>query len=189
MSQARQQWRHDCEAIAPERLVFLDESWAKTNLSRIYGWGPTDQRVMDDQPHGHWHTTTLLSAIRTSGVLAPFVMEGALDGLAFRTWLERLLVPQLHPGDIVVMDNLAAHKVSGVVEMIEAAGAEAWYLPPYSPDLNPIEKVWSRIKKLLRQAKARSFDHLWRAVGQALGQIRPDELRNYFAKCGYAIAN
>lgn len=170
-----------------DQFVFLDESSAKTNMTRLYGRAPVGQRCYFSAPHGHWQTTTLLSAIRCAGVIedASIVFDGPTDAIVFRGYVEQCLAPSLQSGDIVVMDNLASHKVTGVREAIEAVGANAWYLPPYSPDLNPIEKMWSKIKTWLRRVAARTVEGLIHAVGDALRDVDANECRAYFNSCGY----
>ncbi len=170
-----------------ERFVFLDESSAKTNMTRLYGRSPVGQRCHFSAPHGHWSTTTLLGAIRCTGVMkeASIVFDGPTDAVVFRGYVERCLAPALTPGDIVVMDNLASHKVAGVREAIESVGATVWYLPPYSPDLNPIEKLWSKVKAWLRRTAARTIEGLIHAVGEALNAVDAAECSNYFKSCGY----
>lgn len=171
-----------------DRLVFLDESSAKTNMTRLYGRAPVGQRCHFAAPQGHWRTTTLLSAIRRTGVMkdASIVFDGPTDATLFRGYVEQCLAPALTPGDIVVMDNLASHKVVGIRGSIDAVGASLWYLPPYSPDLNPIEKLWSKVKAWLRRVAARTIDGLIEEVGKALADVQPDECFNYFRSCGYA---
>lgn len=170
-----------------ERFVFLDESSAKTNMTRLYGRAPIGQRCRFAVPNGHWKTTTMLSAIRSEGVIdsASLVIDGAVDATVFRGYVERMLAPALRRGDIVVLDNLAAHKVAGVAEAIEAADATLWYLPPYSPDLNPIERMWSKVKARLRVAAASTRDTLIQAIADALRAVGPNECRNYIHGCGY----
>lgn len=170
-----------------DRFVFLDESSAKTNMTRLYGRAPVGQRCHFAAPQGHWHTTTLLSAIRRTGVMkeASILFDGPTDATVFRGYVEQCLAPALTPGDIVVMDNLASHKVAGVREAIDAVGASLWYLPPYSPDLNPIEKLWSKVKAWLRRVAARTVAGLIHAVGDALSALHPDECLNYVKSCGY----
>ena len=172
---------------ALDQFVFLDESSAKTNMTRLYGRAPVGQRCHFSAPRGHWRTTTLLSAIRCTGVIeeASIVFDGPTDAILFRSYAEQCLAPALRPGDIVVMDNLASHKVIGVKEAIESVGASVWYLPPYSPDLNPIEKMWSKIKTWLRRVAARTTEGLIQAVGDALRAVAPNECRAYFRSCGY----
>jgi transposase len=170
------------------RWVFLDESGAKTNMTRLYGRSFDGQRLVDSTPHGHWCTTTLLSAIRIDGALAAVTVEGATDADVFATYVQQVLVPGLQAGDIVVMDNLAPHKMPAVVEAIETAGAEVWFLPPYSPDLNPIEKMWSKIKAFLRKAKARTQEALHKAITAAFETITESDAIHWFASCGYIQA-
>jgi transposase len=141
--------------------------------------------VADAVPQGHWQITTLVAAVRWDGAAAPFVFEGALDTASFRVYVERVLVPVLRPGDIVVMDNLAPHKGAWVAEAVRRAQAEVWYLPPYSPDLNPIEAMWAKVKAWLRRAAARTTRQLVKAIGQALATITPQDCQGFFAHCGY----
>lgn len=184
----RNDWREKTVHMDLRRLVFLDESGAKTNMTRLYGRSFDGQRVADATPHGHWCTTTMLSSIRLDGSTAAMVVEGPADAAVFRAYVEHVLVPSLRPGDILVMDNLAPHKNPAVAEAIEAAGAEVWLLPPYSPDFNPIEKMWSKIKAFLRKIKARTKDALMDAIAAALRTIAPDDALNWFVSCGYTQA-
>lgn len=188
MIERRAAWAQDTAAVDANRLVFLDESGAKTNMTRGYGWGLGGQRVIEATPHGHWNTTTMLAAIRVDGVIpeACLALAGAMTGAVFRQYVEDMLAPTLKPGDIVVMDNLASHKVAGVREAIEAKGATLWYLPPYSPDYNPIEPMWSKVKALIRKAAARTESTLHDAIGEALRAVTAKELANYYADSGYA---
>jgi len=179
---ARSTWRRRVGQVSKDRLVFLDESGAKTNMKRLYGWSARGERLTDSVPGGHWNTTTMISAIR----LAAMVTEGPTDALVFRGFTEHFLVPVLNQGDIVVMDNLSSHKVTGIVEMIETVGAQVWYLPPYSPDLNPIEQMWSKVKSILRSFARRTKKSLRSAIGKALARVNTQECANYFAHCGYA---
>jgi transposase len=166
--------------------VFLDESGAQTNMARLRGRCDKGARLVARQPHGHWKTTTMISAIRVDGPCAPFVVEGAVDAEVFRTYVARVLVPALREGDVVVMDNLQPHKASGVREMIEAAGARVLYLPPYSPDFNPIEAMWSKVKQRLRSIAARTVDALFDAVGVAIDTVTAADCLGFFRGCGYA---
>jgi len=170
------------------RLVFIDESGAKTNMTRLYGRCFGGQRVVDAAPHGHWCTTTMISALRFDGRTTDMVVEGATDGDVFRTYAERILAPTLRPGDRVVMDNLAPHKMPAVVAAIEATGAQVCFLPPYSPDLNPIEKMWSKIKAYLRKVEARTKEALWQAIGDALKTVTASDALGWFEACGYTRA-
>ena len=154
-------------------------------MARLRGRAPRGERCRASIPHGHWKTTTFTAGIRTDGLVAPFVLDGAMDADAFRAYVTRILVPELRPGDVVIMDNLPTHKVDGVRRAIEAAGASLLYLPPYSPDFNPIEKAFAKLKALLRKAAARTRDELWDAIADALDAFPPAECCNLFAACGY----
>jgi transposase len=171
--------------LDPRRLVFLDETGASTNMTRRYGRAPRGQRLLASVPHGHWKMTTFVGALRHDGITAPFVIDAAMNGAIFLAYVEQVLAPTLHPGDIVVMDNLPAHKVAGVKEAIEARGATLRYLPPYSPDLNPIELAFAKLKSLLRKAEARTINTLWDVIGKLLDLFPPEECANYFAHDGY----
>jgi len=154
-------------------------------MARLRGWAPRGQRCRAAVPHGHWKTTTFVGGLTLSGMCAPMVLDGPMDGEAFLAWCEQMLCPLLRPGDIVVMDNLPAHKVAGVREAIEAVDAILLYLPPYSPDFNPIEKAFSKLKALLRKAAERTVDGLWNRIGELLGAFTPSECANFFAAAGY----
>jgi transposase len=167
------------------RLVFLDETWTKTNMARLYGRSPRGERVIGRVPHGHWQTTTFLAGLRHDRIVAPMVLDGAIDGATFLAWVEQFLAPTLDAGDIVVADNLASHKVAGVREAIAARGAGMMLLPSYSPDLNPIEQLFAKLKTLIRAVAPRSRDALFQAIGYALDQVSPDECANYLAHAGY----
>ena len=170
----------------PARLVFIDETWTNSAMVRLCGRGPIGERLVDYAPHGHWKTITFVGGLRLRGMTAPFVLEGAMNGPLFLAYVKQCLVPTLKRGDIVVMDNLPVHKVAGVREAIEAAGATLLYLPPYSPDLNPIEQAFSKFKSLARKAAERTIDGLCRAIGHALGQFTPQECMNFLINAGYA---
>lgn len=169
------------------RLVFLDESGAKTNMTRLRGRAPRGQRVHDSAPAGHWCATTMISSIRLDGSTACMTLDGATDAEAFRAYVESVLIPALKPGDLVVMDNLSPHKTSGTIALIETAGARVRFLPAYSPDLNPIEKMWSKVKEFLRSAKARTEAALWAAIAAALAAVTSADAAGWFASCGYGI--
>jgi transposase len=169
--------------------VFLDETWATTTMARRHGRARRGQRLVAAVPHGHWKTTTFLAALRHDGIVAPCVFDGAINGERFCAWVEQALAPTLGPGDLVIMDNLGAHKVVGVRTAIEARGAKLLYLPPYSPDLNPIEQVFAKLKALLRTAATRTVHALWHAIGQALDAFPPAECAHYFAHAGYGPSN
>jgi transposase len=168
------------------RFVFLDETGTATNMARRYGRSPYGARLVAAVPHGHWRTTTLVAGLRESGIVAPLVLDGPMTGPAFCAYVEQFLAPALAPGDVVVLDNLAAHKVKGVRQAIAAAGASILYLPPYSPDLNPIEQLFAKLKALLRKLAARTKDDLWQAIGRLLASLPPRECANYLSHCGYA---
>jgi len=171
--------------VDPNRFVFLDETWVKTNMTRLYGRCPVGQRLIEYVPHGHWKTTTFLSALRTDGLFAPLVVDGAINGAIFLAWVKQQLAPTLRSGDIVVMDNLAAHQVAGVRQAIEAVGASVIYLPPYSPDLNPIENVFAKIKGEIRKRKPRTKEVGDQLCGECLDWFSPDEYSNYLHHAGY----
>lgn len=154
-------------------------------MARTHGRAPRGRRLRAAVPHGHWKTTTFVAGLRTSGLIAPFVLDGAINRAAFEVYVERVLAPELRPGDVVVMDNLSSHKGPRVRELIEAVGARLLYLPPYSPDFNPIEKAFAKLKALLRKAAERTVEGLWTAIGRFLDAFTPTECANYFAACGY----
>jgi transposase len=171
--------------LNPDRLVFIDETWATTDMTRLRGRAPRGQRLVAPVPHGHWKTSTFVAGLRTSGLTAPLVIDGAMNGEAFLAYVEQMLAPTLSSGDIVVMDNLPSHKVAGVREAIERCGATLLYLPPYSPDLNPIEQAFAKLKALLRKLAARTVARLWDALGDLLDCFPPQECANYLANAGY----
>jgi len=185
IAEARDEWRASQPDLNPERLVFIDETWAKTNMARLFGRAPRGQRLVGSVPHGHWMTTTFVAALRHDAITAPCVFDGPMDGASFLAYVEHFLAPTLRQGDVVVMDNLASHKVAGVREAIERAGVTLRYLPAYSPDLNPIEQVFAKLKAALRKAAARTFDALIKAIAQALADFTPEECANYIANSGY----
>lgn len=171
--------------LDPARLVFIDETGATTKMARLRGRSPRGKRCRASVPHGHWKTTTLVAGLRLDGMTAPMVIDGAMNGAAFTAYAEILLAPTLRPGDVVVMDNLPAHKVKGAREAIESAGAIVLFLPPYSPDFNPIEQAFAKLKALLRKAAARTIGALEQAIADALDAFTPQECDNYFANSGY----
>ena len=168
----------------PSRLVFIDETWVTTNMTRRYGRARRGQRLVANVPHGHWKTSTFLAALRHDKITAPCIIDGTINGETFRAYIEQFLVPTLAPGDIVIMDNLSSHKVAGVGQAIEATGAILLYLPPYSPDLNPIEQFFAKLKAILRKAAARTIDTLYTALATALTACRATECANYLANDG-----
>src|SRR5262249_28240686 len=151
--------------IDPRRLVFIDETWAKTNMAPLRGWGPRGRKLIAKVPHGRWRTLTFLAALRHDRIDAPCVMDGPINGETFLAYVEQVLVPVLRPGDLVVMDNLGSHKGKAVRKAIRTVGAKLFFLPPYSPDLNPIEQVFAKLKHLLRKAQERTIDATWRRIG------------------------
>jgi len=183
--QKRADWRSSQSQWDPEHLVFIDETWAKTNMTRLRGRSPKGTRLVARVPHGHWKTTTFVAALRGSGLTAPLVVDGAINGSIFLAYVQQQLAPKLKVGDIVVMDNLSAHKVAGVTAAIEAVGAKVLYLPPYSPDLNPIETVFSKFKTLLRKADQRTVEALWKTCGELIDSFAESECRNHIRHCGY----
>ena len=168
-----------------EKLVFIDETWASTNMTRRYGRAPRGKRCIDSAPHGHWKTTTFVGALRRRHLTAPMVTDGPMDGEMFLAYVRNFLCPTLQSGDIVILDNLSSHKVAGVEKAITAVGAKVLYLPPYSPDLNPIEKFFSKLKGLLRKAAKRSIDELWKEIGELLNDVTAIECTNLFVSRGY----
>jgi transposase len=182
---ARQTWFDAQLDLDPETLIFIDETAANTKMARLRGRAPQGERCRAAIPHGHWKTTTFTAGLRIDGLAAPMLLDGAMNGDAFRAYVAGVLVPELTPGDVVVMDNLPAHKVEGVRQAIEAAGARLLYLPPYSPDFNPIEMAFAKLKALLRAAAARTIPDLWQAVAAAIDQFTDTECQNYFTAAGY----
>lgn len=165
--------------------MFIDETWASTNMARTRGRAPRGERLRAAIPHGHWKTTTLVAGLRNSGMVAPMVLDGPINGIAFQAYVDQVLIPDLRPGDIVVMDNLSSHKRPGIRAAIEAAAASLLYLPPYSPDFNPIENAFAKLKAMLRKAAARTIDGLWSTIGKIIDTFHPTECANYFASAGY----
>jgi transposase len=185
VAERRDKWRVSQLGLDPERLVFLDETWVKTNMTRARGRTLRGTRLIAKVPHGHWKTTTFLAALRTTGLTAPLVVDGALNGAIFQAYVEQQLAPTLREGDIVVLDNLNVHKVAGARKAIEKRGAALWFLPPYSPDLNPIETVFSKFKQLIRSAGERTVESLWRTCGSLLDAFSEAECRNHIRHGGY----
>lgn len=182
----RRAWRRRQRYFSAERLVFIDETGAATNMVRRHGWGPKGRRVKGVAPHGHWKTTTFVGGLRTSGVIAPMVTDGPMNGALFKAYVETFLARELKPGDIVIMDNLSSHKSKDAEAAIRKAGARLIFLPPYSPDLNPIEMLFSKLKTLLRKAAERTQETLWRRIGILLDEFKPEECQNYIRHAGYA---
>jgi transposase len=187
VARARRRWQRRQGALDPARLVFLDESAAKTNLTRLRGRAPKGERLVCHAPHGHWRTTTMISSVRLDGTSACMTIEGATDTEVFQAYVREVLVPALRAGDIVIMDNLGAHKNDRTLALIVQAGAEVRFLPAYSPDLNPIEMMWSKVKSLLRKAQARTHDDLLLAIAAALRAVTAQDALGWFAACGYSF--
>ena len=185
MADARQRWKAGQAGLDVKRLVFVDETGTSTKMVRTRGRCRRGLRLIGKSPWGHWKTTTFTAGLRCDGLVAPWVLDGPMNGEAFLVYVEKVLAPCLSQGDIVVIDNLSAHKVEGVRAKIDAKGAMLIYLPPYSPDLNPIEIAFAKVKALLRKAAARTRDSLWDAIGQVLNAFTPDECANYLAHAGY----
>jgi putative transposase len=188
VARRRAQWKARQKRIDPARLVFIDETWAKTNMAPLRGWGPRGRRLHAKVPQGRWKTMTFLAALRNDRIDAPWLLDGPINGERFRLYVEKVLVPTLRPGDVVIVDNLGSHKGRAVRHAIRAAGAKLLFLPKYSPDLNPIEQVFAKLKHLLRKAAARNFDTVTTAIGQLLGSFTPQECVNYFRNSGYERA-
>ena len=183
----RVDWTRAARQVDHRRFMFLDESGAKTNMTRLYGRARRGMRVRDSVPTGRWETTTMIATVGHNGLQAPFVFSGALDGDIFEAYVEHVLAPTLQPGDILVMDNLSTHKNKSARQMIMETGAKIWDLPPYSPDLNPIEKMWSKIKAYLRKSKARNPEALTQAIGKALEEVTAEDIQGWFESWGYSI--
>src|SRR5215470_12840752 len=183
---ARKAWFKMQPKLDPRKLVFIDETAASTNMTRRYGRATRGERLVCKVPHGHWKTSTFVAALRHNRVTAPFLLDGPMNGTTFLAYVEEVLVPTLKRGDIIIMDNVGVHKVAGVREGIEARGATLVYLPPYSPDLNPIEQFFSKLKALLRKAAARTIDRLWEVIGLCLADFSPRECAAYLTYSGYS---
>lgn len=183
---ARWLWQHSQHTLNPEQLVFVDETWARTDMTPLRGWSLRGQRLMAKAPGGHWATTTFTAGLRHDRIIAPLVLDGPMNGETFLSWVQQFLAPALNPGDIVILDNLSAHKVIGVAAAIEDVGAELLYLPPYSPDLNPIEMLFSKLKTLIRRGAWRTQETLWQGIGETVEKVSPQECSNYLRHAGYA---
>jgi transposase len=173
------------DRIDPARLVFLDETWTKTNMAPLRGWAPRGQRLNAKVPHGRWKTMTFLAALRHDRLEAPWLIDGPINGDSFRLYIDKVLIPTLRPGDIVVMDNLGSHRSKAVRRAIRAAGARLFFLPKYSPDLNPIEQFFAKFKHWLRKAAKRTIETVYTAIGPILDTVTSAECANYFTNAGY----
>lgn len=186
VARRRAQWKKYQGRLDPARLVFIDETWAKTNMTRLRGWAPRGRKLLAKVPQGQWRTLTFLAALRHDRIDAPCVIDGPINGELFLAYIEQVLVPTLKPGDIVIIDNLGSHKGKAVRRAIRAAGAKLFFLPPYSPDLNPIEQVFAKLKTLLRKAAERTVEATWKRIGALLRAFTSQECTNYFRNAGYA---
>ena len=187
MAARRVGWREQQPRLDATRLIFIDETWAKTNMTRLYGRSPVGQRLIDKTPHGHWKTTTLIAALGIAGMRCATLADGAVDADLFEAFVAQVLAPELKEGDVVVLDNLSSHKRPRTRALIEATGARLIYLPPYSPDLNPIEMVFAKIKQSLRSLACRSVESLWNAMQRVLDRITPADAAHCFAHGGYTL--
>jgi transposase len=188
IARKRARWKAHQGRIDASRLVFIDETWIKTNMAPLRGWGPCGQRLEASAPFGHWKTMTFIAALRCDRISAPWVIDGPINGELFTLYVENELAPTLAKGDVVILDNLGSHKGKPARAVIRATGAHLLFLPPYSPDLNPIEQVFAKLKTLLRKADPRTIDSTWRQIGTLLDRFTPEECANYLVNAGYASA-
>ena len=186
MARRRARWKKYQNRLDPARLVFIDETWAKTNMTRLCGWAPRGRKLLAKAPQGRWRTLTFLAALRHDRIDAPCVIDGPINGESFLSYVEQILVKVLKPGDVVIIDNLGSHKGKAVRRAIRAAGAKLLFLPPYSPDLNPIERVFAKLKTLLRKAAERTIEATWKRIAALLQAFNPHECANYLRNAGYA---
>jgi transposase len=186
VARRRAQWIKYQNRIDPSRLVFIDETWTRTNMAPLRGWAPRGCRLIGKVPDGRWHTMTFLAALRHDRITAPWLLEGPIDGDSFAAYVEKVLLPTLRPGDIVIMDNLGSHRGKNIRRLVRSAGAKLFLLPKYSPDLNPIEQLFAKLKHLLRKAAARTVETVCAAIGELLGAFTKKECANYFKNSGYA---
>ncbi len=187
VARRREQWKKYQTRIDPARLVFIDETWTKTNMAPLRGWAPRGKRLTAKVPHGHWKTMTFVAALRHDRIDAPWLLDGPISGESFQTYVEKVLAPMLNPGDIVTMDNLSSHKRKAVRRAIRSAGARMFFLPKYSPDLNPIEQVFAKLKHLLRKAATRTVESAVASIGELLEAYTPQECANYLKNAGYDL--
>lgn len=186
IARRREQWKKYQSRIDPRRLVFIDETWAKTNMAPLRGWAAKGQRLHAKVPYGHWKTMTFLAALRCDRIDAPCVLDQPINAACFLEYVEQFLVPTLSPGDVVIMDNLSSHKRHVIRAAIRSVGARLLFLPPYSPDLNPIEQVFAKLKHLMRKAAERTPENTWKRIGKLLDEFSPTECAAYLANSGYA---
>jgi putative transposase len=185
VARRRTRWKAHQGRLDPSRLVFIDETWTKTNMAPLRGWAPRGERLRAKVPYGHWKTMTFLAALRHDRIDAPWLIDGPINGERFRLYVDKVLVPSLKPGDIVIIDNLGSHKAKAIRHAIRKAGAKLFFLPKYSPDLNPIEQLFAKLKHMLRKAAQRTTDTVCRAIGQILDTVTAKECANYFTEAGY----
>jgi len=185
VTRRRTRWKTYQSRISVSRLVFIDETWVKTNMAPLRGWGPRGRRLKAQAPFGHWKTQTFIAALRHDRIDAPWVIDGPINGELFLLYVEKVLAPTLQPGDVVILDNLGSHKSKAARAAVRAMGAHLIFLPPYSPDLNPIEQVFAKLKHLMRKAQPRTLNATWQKVGQLLSCFSPDECARYIANAGY----
>jgi transposase len=185
VARKRERWKARQAGVDAKRLVFVDETWVKTNMEPLRAWGPRGRRLKAAVPHGHWKTLTFLAALRHDRIDAPWVIDGPINGELFAAYVEKVLAPVLAEGDIVVLDNLGSHRGKPARAAIRAKGAHLLFLPPYSPDLNPIEQVFAKLKHLMRKARARTVDETWPFLGTTLDAFQPHECANYLKNSGY----
>jgi transposase len=185
VARRRERWKAHQGKIDISRLVFIDETWVKTNMAPLRGWGPKGKRLKAHAPFGHWKTLTFIAALRHDRIDAPWVIDGPMNGAFFLTYVEKVLAPTLSPGDVVVLDNLGSHKGKAARAAVRARGAHLIFLPPYSPDLNPIEQMFAKLKHLMRKAQPRTVEATWRRAGELLDAFTPQECANYLRNAGY----
>jgi len=188
IARRRAQWRRYQRRIDPARLVFIDETWTKTNMAPLRGWAPCGERLLAKVPYGHWNTMTFIAALRHDRIEAPWLLDRPINADCFLAYVENVLLPTLRHGDLVIVDNLQSHKRRAIRDALRKAGAKLLFLPKYSPDLNPIEQVFAKLKHLLRKAAARSKDAVCNAIGELLGSYTPDECANCLRNSGYGCS-
>ena len=186
IARRRERWKVWQQRLDPKRLVFIDETWIRTNMAPLRGWGAKGKRLIGFAPHGRWKTLTFLGALRLDQLTAPCVFDGPINGECFRAYVEQVLIPVLRPGDIVILYNLGSHKAKVIRSMVRAVNARLWFLPRYSPDLNPIEQAFAKIKHWMRMAHKTNAQDTWRTIGHLIDQFKPEECANYFNNAGYA---
>ncbi|MFM7111862.1 MAG: IS630 family transposase [Planctomycetota bacterium] len=185
VKQARKDWHRSVKGAKARRLIFIDETWFSTTMARSRGYAPRGKRLISRVPHGHWKTTTFVGGLTKSGIVAPMLLDGPINSDSFKAYVEQVLAPEIRTGDLVIMDNLSSHKTAQVRQALREKGIRVKYLPPYSPDLNPIENAFSKFKSMIRTAALRSIPDLWNSIGRLILKFRPAECANYLRHCGY----